>query len=132
MGTAWLDHEQRGNHLMYRSRDEQRAGLHSRLNPRREIGGVAEQLRISTAVLADHNLSGVDSDPNRKKLVLVLPATVQRLEGLQNQQPRSYRALRTVLARLGKTEVDEQTVAKVLGDVSAKSADRLRGGPLIA
>ena len=106
---------------MYRSRDKQRAGLRGRLNPCCEIGGVPEQLRIPTAVLADHDLSGVDSHPNRKVLVFVLPVTVQRVEGLQNQQPRSYRALRTVLTHLGKTEVDDQTVAKVLGDVSAKN-----------
>jgi hypothetical protein len=61
---------------VYRSRDEERAGLRGRLDPSRQIGGVAKQLRISSGVLTDHNLSGVDSDPNRKALFLVLPATV--------------------------------------------------------
>ena len=61
---------------MYRSRDKQGARLRRLLNPRRQIGGLAEQLRISTAVLADHHLSGVDADPNRKMLILFLPASV--------------------------------------------------------
>ena len=52
-----------------------------------------------------------------------MEALVERPNRVEDREPRPNRALRVVFARIGPAEVDEQSIAEVLGDVAAPALD---------
>jgi hypothetical protein len=64
-------------------------------------------------------------------LPFLLHAPLQRLESLDNAQPCAYSTLGIVFVRSGITEIDQQPIAQILGDVPLKALNDLRADGMI-
>ena len=63
----------------------------------------------------------VDPHPNgQSDPLLPFHARIQRLNRLENAQSCTYRPLRIIFMCLRKAEIDQQAIAKVLGDIPSK------------
>ena len=132
LGTAILDHEPARDQLLHRGGNHHRVGLRGRLDPRGDVGCIAEDLGPFTAALAHDHRAGLDSDPHRKlHPVFTGQPSVQRRDLVDDRQPGTHRARGVVLVRLRPAEVHHQPVAQVLGDVPAEAGDRRGGCALI-
>jgi hypothetical protein len=115
--------------------DHHRVGCGHGFEARGDVRGVAEgeHLALGTAAhRADHDRAGVDADARRQTYsVLGLERIVQRAKGGEDLAPGTHGAFGVVLVGLRITEVHEQPVAQILGDVPRVAVDRPGRRPLI-
>ena len=130
--SAILHDEQTRHQAMRRRRNEHAVRVGRRLNARSQIRRIAEKVhRLSPAVTHD-NGAGMDADANREfRPRRLLPAPVQLEHLIDNAEAGARRSLSVVLMRMRPSEISDDAVAEILGDVTAKASDRLRGRALI-
>jgi hypothetical protein len=95
------------------------------LQPRREVRRLTERERLAARAcpdLPDHDRPGVDADAHREPPV-GRESRIHRLERLHDREPRARGTLGVVVVRGWIAEVDEESVAEVLRDVSAVLLD---------
>jgi len=63
--------------------------------------------------------------------MLASEAIVQRRDCVDNRESGAHSALGVVLVRLWVAEVNDQSVAEILGNMAAQAHDSLAGAPLI-
>ncbi len=120
--------EQAADQAPGRLADDDAARVGERLEPGREVRGLADHrafLRLAFAhQLADHHQPGRDPDPRRQR------AAGGRKPGdrLNQREARPDRPLGVVLVRLWPAEIGEHAIAHELGDV-ALEAQRSRPRP---
>ena len=112
--------------------DDNPAGVGEALQPRGEIGGVADDRLLLRRTLADEvaddHEAGGDADPRRE---LFARGSVQSRDHLDEFEPGVHRARRVVLMGAGKAEIGEDAVAHELGDEAVVARDHSRAGVLI-
>ena len=75
---------------------------------------------------ADHHQAGVAAQPHgQRHSVLFSEHGVELPDGLHNPEPRAHGSLCVVLVGTGIAEVNKQTVAKIIGDVTVEAGDHL-------
>jgi hypothetical protein len=134
-GAPVLRDEEPRHEPQRRVADHHRVGLGEGLEARGYVQRVAERQRLPLLPaphLADYHRPGVDPDPDLEpQAVLGLEPGGQDLELAQDLAARPHRALRVILVGLRVAEVDEQTIAQVLGHLALVARDRLRGARVI-
>ena len=106
--------------------DDDSAWLGKGLEPRREVGRLADHGLLLRRALADqlanHDQPGRDADPRRERRGR---AALEPADRLDQSEPSSHRPLGVVLVRLRPAEVGEHAVAHVLGDMAVPAVDHL-------
>jgi len=64
-------------------------------------------------------------------LGVLLQVCIAGLHGRDDAQPGADRALGVIFVRLGITEINQQAIAEILGDVAVKTLDHLRARGLV-
>ena len=130
--TPILEGESPRHEFMYRSRNEDRAGLRHRLHARRDVGRIAENIGFAASALAHNHRSGLDAYPNGElQVVLAKQPLVQRRDIIYDCKPCADRSFRIVFMCLRPAEIDHQAIAKIFGNLAPKARDRSRSGSLI-
>ena len=110
--------------------DQDGVGLRFRLHARGDVGRFAERqllAPLAASHLAHDDQSGVDAGAH----VEALATHRDRLHLLQDFEPGLDRAQGVVLVRRGVSEIGQDAVAQVLGDVTLVAADDIRADALI-
>ena len=103
--------------------DEHVAGPARLLEPGRDVERVADEVGVA---FADHDLAGVDADPQRQRLAVpALDVGRELLEPLLERDARGDGAAGVVLGDLGDAERRHHPVAHELGDGARVRVDRL-------
>ena len=120
--------EQRMDQLAGRGADHHAVGLGDPLQPRREVGGLADHrmpaLRPAADQLADHYQAGGDADAGLQRHARDRPQLVDRGD---DRERRPDRALGIVLMGMRIAEIDQHAVAEILRDGAVEAADQLGG-----
>jgi len=125
MAAALLGDEQASDLALHPRRDHDRARLGERLHPRRDVGGVAEDL----ARRIHYHRTSFDADAGgERRLARAGVLAVQLGQRALDRQRRTRRTLSVVLLRHRISEQRHQPVAELLGDVAAHLRHRRRGG----
>ena len=97
--------------------DRDAARLDEALQPRREIGGVADDglfpRRTLSDNVADHDDARRDADAHAE---LLARSRLQSRHNLRDFEPCVHRPRRVILMRAGETEIGEHAVAHELSD----------------
>ena len=126
--TAVLDYEHPRNQSLSRGRDRHGVGLGRALHTRSDVGRLAEDL----AAIGNHHRPGVDANPYlQTRPIIGGEFCVEWHHRVDDCKPGANRALGVVLARGGPAEVDEQPIAKILGDVATEARDGAGGSLLV-
>ena len=126
--TAVLDHEHPGHQSVRRGRDRNGVGLGRALHARRDVSGLAEDL----AAIGNHHRPGVDANPHLQTCPIIGgECCVEWHHRVHDRKPGANRSLGVVLARGGPAEVDEQPIAKILGNVATEARDGAGGSLLV-
>ena len=79
---------------------------------------------LAAADFADHHLAGVDPDPDRQATAPLEMGAIQVLHPDEDLEPGADRALGIVFVGAGVAEIDQHSVAQILGDESFEAPDR--------
>jgi hypothetical protein len=100
------------------------------LHPGGEVRGLADDPALLRGTLADqiadHGEPGGDAEPHAQ----ILPRR-QLADRLDHRKPSAHRPLGIVLMRLRIAEIDQHSVAHILGDKPVEAADRVGHGPVV-
>jgi hypothetical protein len=124
--AAVLDDEHPGHQTLRRGGNHHRVGLGRALHTRRDVRRLAEYL----AAVGNHYRAGVQADAHGQARPLV-ERGIQRCHRVDNREPGADGAFRIVLARRRPAEIDEQSIAEILGDMTAEARDGARCGLLV-
>jgi hypothetical protein len=103
-----------------RGSEEDLARLRRPLQTRRDVDGIADDERVSSPGISDHDLTGIDADPRLDLLAESLSdLDVQLAERPGHRVGRSHRAERVVLVQAGNAEHGHHGVADELLDLAA-------------
>jgi hypothetical protein len=104
------------------------------LNASRNIGGFSYSkalLALAVANRANHDRTGMDSDPDLQRSANVAEARPQVTHRLDDPKSRSDCAKRAVLVCTGIPEIYQQAITQVLGDVAGEVADDVAAASLV-
>ena len=126
--TEVCDYEHSRDQPLGRCRDYHGVGLGRGLHARCDVSRLAEHL----AAIGNHHRPGVDANPHlQTRSIIGGECGVEWHHRVHDRKPGANRSLGVVLARSGPAEVDEQPVAKILGNVAAEALDSAGGGLLV-
>jgi hypothetical protein len=110
--------------------NDQAARPGRRLQTGGEVWSFADHAALLRSTLADqiadHDEAGGDANPHVQGLLCDEPA-----DRVDDREPGAHRALGIVLMRLGIAEIDQDSVAHILGDKTAKTADGVGNAAMI-
>ena len=128
--VPFLHHEQTRYKPLHRLGDHHRPRLRYRLDPRRNIRRVAEDVGVFADARTHHHRTRINANPRGK--VCCHAFLVELRYGLEDRQSRPSGSLGVVVVGLGPTEVGHNTVVEILGDVAAITGYRFGRGAVIA
>ena len=104
--------------------DDERARLGKSLQPGRKVGCLPDDAtllrRTGSNQIADHDEAAGDPEPCVQRL-----GRSEANDRVDDGEPGTDRSFRVILVRLGIAEIDQHTVAHVLGNKTVEADDRI-------
>jgi hypothetical protein len=134
-GAQWFAGEQASKKVVGQGADHERVRCRDALQPRGDVERFAESLlvmaRASAYVIDDHQAGMAPKSDVEGYSAFLGQARVELAHCLHNSEAGAHGPLRIVFVCSGVAEVDEQSIAEVIGDMPLVAGDHLGARLLI-